>query len=153
MLYLDSKNNIFIEKYREAVISINSAFENYLNIKSREMLRCNMTEQEVEDYLQGKVSYETYFLNKFISEEDFDNAVKEGIIRSAPPNTFQIINKCFEFNDTRITVNKRKITTLVNRIRKNRNDIIHGNLKLLENIESDAKKSISSFEEFIKVFQ
>lgn len=153
MLYLDSKNNIFIEKYREAVISINSAFENYLNIKSREMLRCNMTEQEVEDYLQGKASYETYFLNKFISEEDFDNAVKEGIIRSAPPNTFQIINKCFEFNDTRITVNKRKITTLVNRIRKNRNDIIHGNLKLLENIESDAKKSISSFEEFIKVFQ
>lgn len=152
ILYLDSKNNIHIEKYREAVISINSAFENYLNIKSREILRCNMTEQEVEDYLQGKVSYETYFLKEFISEEAFNEAVKEKIICSSPPNTFQIIKKCLE-NENRITVSKSKIRKLVKSIRKNRNDIIHGNLRLLQNIESDAKKSIKSFEEFINVFQ
>ncbi len=153
LLYFDSKNNILVEKYREAVISINSAFENYLNIKSRELLRANMTEQEVEDYLGGIPSYKTYFLNKFISREDFNKAVKAGVICASPPNTFQIINKCFEFNSGHINLSKRKVTKLVYSIRKNRNDIIHGNLKLLESIESDAKKSISSFEEFIRVFQ
>lgn len=154
MLYLDSKNNMFIEKYKEAIISINSAFENYLNIKSREILRSKMTDKEVEDYLQGRVSYATYFLNEFISEEDFNKAVEQGIISSHSPSTFQIIKKCFEFNNNnRITISKSKINKLVNDIRKNRNDIIHGNLILLKNIESDAKKSISSFEEFIKVFQ
>ncbi|MDU4935109.1 MAG: hypothetical protein E6X43_07255 [Peptostreptococcaceae bacterium] len=67
-LYLDSKNNMFIEKYKEAVISINSAFENYLNIKSREILKCKMTDNEVEDYLQGKVSYATYFLGYVLTQ-------------------------------------------------------------------------------------
>lgn len=153
MLYLDSKNNMFIEKYKEAVISINSAFENYLNIKSREILRSKMTEKEVEDYLGGKVTYETYFLKEFISEENFNKAVEQKIINSHSPSTFQIINKCFELNKDRIDISKRKLNKLVNHIRKNRNDIIHGNLKLLKNIESDAKKSISSFEEFIKVFK
>lgn len=154
ILYLDSKNNMFIEKHKEAVISINSAFENYLNIKSREILRSKMTEKEVEDYLQGEVSYATYFLKEFISEENFNKAVEEGIINSNSPSTFQIIKKCFEFNDNnRITVSKREINKLVNNIRKNRNDIIHGNLTLVKNIESDAKKSISSFENFIKIFK
>lgn len=152
-LYLDSKNNMFIEKYKEAVISINSAFENYLNIKSREILKCKMTDNEVEDYLQGKVSYATYFLNEYISEEDFNKAVEQGIISSHAPSTFQIIKKCFEINADRITISRGKVNKLVNYIRKNRNDIIHGNLTLLKSIESDAKKSISSFEEFIKVFK
>lgn len=153
MLYLDSKNFIFIEKYREAIISINSAFENYLNIKSREILRSRMTVKEVENYLQGKVSYATYYLNEFISEEDFNKAVEQGIISPHSPSTFQIIKKCFEFNNNRISISKRKLNKLVNDIRKNRNDIVHGNPILLKNVESDAKKSISSFEEFIKVFQ
>ena len=152
-LYLDSKNNMFIEKYKEAVISINSAFENYLNIKSREILKCKMTDNEVEDYLQGKVSYATYFLNEYISEEDFNKAVEQGIISSHAPSTFQIIKKCFEINADRITISRGKVNKLVNYIRKNRNDIIHGNLTLLKSIESDAKKPISSFEEFIKVFK
>lgn len=153
MLYLDSKNNMFIEKYKEAVISINSAFENYLNITSREILRSRMTEKEVEDYLEGKVTYETYFLNEFISEEDFNRAVEQKIISSHSPSTFQIIKKCFELNEDRIAITRRKLNKLVNDIRKNRNDIIHGNLTVLKNIESDVKKSISSFEEFIKVFK
>lgn len=152
-LYLDSKNNMFIEKYKEAVISINSAFENYLNIKSREILRIRMTDKEIEDYLEGKVTYETYFLKEFISEEDFNRAVEQKIISSHSPSTFQIIKKCFELNEDRISINRRKLNKLVNNIRKNRNDIIHGNLTILKNIESDAKKSISSFEEFIKVFK
>ncbi|MBU3228632.1 hypothetical protein [Clostridium algidicarnis] len=154
MLYLNSKNNMFLEKHKEAVISINSAFENYLNIKSREILRSKMIEEEVEDYLQGEVSYATYFLKEFISEENFNKAVEEGTINSHSPSTFQIIKKCFEFNDNnRITISKREINKLVNNIRKNRNDIIHGNLTLVKNIESDVKKSISSFEKFIKVFK
>lgn len=154
MLYLDSKNNMFVEKHKEAVISINSAFENYLNIKSREILRSKMTEEEVEDYLKGEISYETYFLKEFISEEDFNKAVDEGIINSYTPNTFQIIKKCFECNDNnRITISKREISKLVNNIRKNRNDIIHGNITLIKNIESNVKKSMSSFEKFIEVFK
>lgn len=154
VLYLDAKNNMFIEKYKEAVISINSAFENYLNIKSREILRSGMTDIEVEAYLQGKVSYTTYFLKDFINEENFNKAIEQGIIGLHSPSTFQIIKKCFELNNSnRITTSKSKINGLVNKIRKNRNDIIHGNIILLKDIESDAKKSISSFEEFIKVFQ
>lgn len=154
VLYLDAKNNMFIEKYKEAVISINSAFENYLNIKSREILRSGMTDIEVEAYLQGKVSYTTYFLKDFIKEEDFNKAIEQGIIGLHSPSTFQIIKKCFNLNNNnRITTSKSKINGLVNNIRKNRNDIIHGNIILIKDIESDAKKSINSFEEFINAFQ
>lgn len=152
-LYLDAKNYIFIEKYKEAVISINSAFENYLNIKSRELLKSEMIDSEIEDYLQGKVSYTTYSLREFISEKDFNKAIEQNLIELHSPSTFQIIRKCFELNNNRITVSRTKLNKLVSKIRKNRNDIIHGNLILLRGIESDAEKSISSFEEFIKEFQ
>lgn len=139
MLYLDSKNHIFIEKYKESVISINSAFENYLNIVSRDMLRSQMTEKEIEDYLQGNVSYSTYFLNDFISEEAFNKAVEQGTICSQVPSTFQIIKKCYDLDTNRISVSRSKINKLINNIRKNRNDIIHGNLVQLKNLELDAK--------------
>lgn len=152
VLYSDSKNNIFIERYKEAIISINAAFENYLNIRSREILKIEMSDQEVENYLHGIPSYETYFLSDFISEEDFNNALEKNIISPYSPSTFQIIKKCFDVGGDKISISKSKLNKLVNTIRKNRNDIIHGNLNLIKSVESDAKKSIKAFEEFIKVF-
>ena len=57
-LYDDAKNYMLIEKYREALLAINSAFENYLNIKSREILSNEMTAKEVKEYLSGSLNYE-----------------------------------------------------------------------------------------------
>ncbi len=153
-LYYDSKNYTFIEKYREALISINSAFENYLNIISREILSTKMTEVEVEEYLCGKLNYDTYYLKEFITQESFNKAIEQQVITPYAPNTFQVIKKCIELDENnRITLSKNKINKLVNYIRKNRNDLIHGNLSISNNIKSDVEKSISSFEEFIKVFK
>lgn len=153
-LYHDAKNYMFIEKYREALISINSAFENYLNIKSREILNAKMNKDEIEDYLAGTLSYDTYMLKDFIKEDDFNKAIDQEILKPFAPSTFQIVKQCIEMDEKkRITKSKRQINKLINYIRKNRNDIIHGNLSNLKDFKSDVKKSIESFEEFIDCFK
>lgn len=154
VLYLDALNNMNIEKYREALISINSSFENYLNIKSREILNSTMSSEEIEEYLNGKISYNDFYLNEYINEEQFNTAVKNDLINRYSPNTFQIVSKCIE-NDKgkRISKSKSALKKLIGKIRKNRNNIIHGNISEIQNIKSDVKASINAFEEFIDNFK
>ena len=150
ILHDDAKNYMLIEKYREALLSINSAFENYLNIKSREILNKKMTPQQVEDYLLGSLVYDDYLLKDYITLDNFKIAIKKEILKPYSPNTFQIIKKCIEIGNMNIT--KKRISKLVTAIRKNRNDIIHGNIVLIIDIKLQVSKSISAFQEFIKEF-
>lgn len=153
-LYLDALNYMSIEKYREALLSINSSFENYLNIKSREILNTSMSSEEVEEYLKGSISYDNFYMNQYVNKEQFDDAVKKGLIVPYAPNTFQIVSKCIENdNEHRILKSKTALKKMIGKIRKNRNDIIHGNISEISNIKSDVTESIKAFDVFVENFK
>ena len=150
ILYDDAKNYMLMEKYREALLSINSAFENYLNIKSREILSKKMTLEQVEDYLAGTLDYDNYQLRDYITQENFKKAIEDDILKPYSPSTFQIIKKCIDVGN--MNINKRQVNKLVIAIRRNRNDVIHGNIVSIKNIKLQVSNSVDAFQDFIKKF-
>jgi len=90
ILLLDSKDYLLRRDYREAIYAINGAFENYLMLKAREKLISKWTEKDVNEYLDGKPVYKYHKMKKYMDEATFNKAIKEDIITSYIPSTYQI---------------------------------------------------------------
>lgn len=149
-LYQDAKGFLVVDKHREAILSINSAFENYLSLFARKKLSETMTKEQIDVFLKGIPTYEDFALKSYLTAEQFQEAVSSGKIQDNPPSTFSIVKKCIKMGYMNISTSHAN--KLVNVIRKNRNELIHG-YNILSNIASDAKCSISAFEEFIAEFK
>lgn len=149
ILLLDAKDYLLRRDYREAIYSINGAFENFLMIKAREKLERLWSTNEVTEYLEGNPIYEYHDLKDYMTEESFNKAVSDNKIRPYVPPTSRIIKKCNQMAPS--SVNHKKLMKLVYKIRRKRNEVMHGT-EIKENLEKIAFTAIKSFEEFVKVF-
>ena len=148
-LLLDAKDYLFRRNYRESIYSINGALENFLYQKTRERLQNVLTEREIEDFLEGKPNFNEFYLKDYICEDDFNKALSSNVIANFPPTVFQILNKCHDL--VPFAISKRKLKSLVYKIKKRRNDIIHGR-DINGDLENDAVNAIKSFEKIIELF-
>ncbi len=149
ILLLDAKDYLLRRDYRETIYTINGAFENYLMLKAREKLSKSWGQRNAIEYLEGKPIYEYHNLNKYISEENFNRAVKNKKIDNNIPPTGQILKECYKV-DT-LTISRTKLDKLVKKIRKRRNEVIHG-VEIKDDLETIAFEAIESFEDFVKLF-
>ena len=149
ILLLDAKDYLLRRDYREAIYSINGAFENFLMIKAREKLERSWHTNEVTEYLEGIPIYEYHDLKEYMTEESFNKAVINNKIRPYVPPTRKIIKKCNQMAPSSISHNKLK--KLIYKIRRKRNEVMHGT-EIDEDLEKIAFTAIKSFEEFVKVF-
>ena len=62
----NAKDYYLIKDYKNAIIMINIAFENFTYSFSREILKKYMTSEELSKFFEGKVIYEEYFLKDYI---------------------------------------------------------------------------------------
>ncbi|MGE8021533.1 hypothetical protein ACQKOM_21955 [Peribacillus frigoritolerans] len=148
-LLLDSKDYLLRGKNREAIVSVNSAVENFLLTETKVHLAKGMSEEEIIAFLKGEPNYNNFFLKEFINEETFNIAVQNGVITNHPPSTFGIIKKCNDISP--LSISKRQQLKLISKIRCKRNDIVHGKENL--GISSkEVKQSIESFEELVNIF-
>ena len=74
----------------------------------------------------------------------------DGVIKNNPPTTYAIIKRCYEFLDK--SISKRSLQTKISLVRKYRNDIVHGN-DIECNIQKEAEKAISAFEDLIEILK
>ncbi|PKL66356.1 MAG: hypothetical protein CVV28_11310 [Methanobacteriales archaeon HGW-Methanobacteriales-1] len=149
ILLLDAEDFLLRRNYREAIYAINGCFENFLMIKAREKLKKSWDDKEVEDYLNGSPVYENFKLKKYLSEDLFNQAVSNKDIFPYVPSTFQILKKCNEIDPSKVEI--KELNRLVSKIRKKRNDIMHG-VEIAEDLEKLAFEAIKSFKEFTEVF-
>jgi hypothetical protein len=149
ILLLDSKDYLLQRDYREAIYSINGAFENYLMLKAQEKLSIAWGKEHAIEYLEGKPVYKYHNLKDYISEETFNRAVADGKIGKYVPITGQILKECYEIHP--LTISRTQLDKLVKEIRKYRNEVIHG-VKINDDLENVAFEAIRSFEEFVKIF-
>lgn len=146
--YLDSLKQLQIRNYKESIIQVNIALENYLYTVAKKVLNENIGEDATQDFLQGEVRYEDFYLNQYISAELFNKMVSDGVIKSNPPTTYAIIKRCYEFLDR--CISKRSLMSKISIVRKYRNDIVHGN-DIKCNIKREAENAIGAFEDLIKI--
>lgn len=151
ILFLDAKDYLLKRSFRESIYAINGAFENYLTLKAREKLINGWeNEENVAEYLKGKPIYKYHKLRKYMDKKTFKKAVKDGDISTYVPSAYQIIKECRDANST--SIEKEQSNKLVGKIRKRRNDVLHG-VEIHEDLENIAFEAIKSFEEFVKIFK
>lgn len=149
LLLLNAKDYLLRRDYREAIYAINGAFENYLMLKAREKLIKAWGQKNAIEYLDGEPIYEYHNLKEYMDEETFKKAVKDKKIGTYIPPTGQILKECYNLHP--LTISRTKLDKLVKKIRKNRNEVIHG-VKIKDDLETTAFEAIESFEYFVKVF-
>ena len=148
--YMDSLKQLQIRNYKEAIIQINIALENYLYTFAKKILSKNIGEEATYKFFKGEVRYEDFYLNQYISPEVFKSMCDDGVVKNNPPTTYAIIKRCYEFLDE--SISKRNLQTKISIIRKYRNDIVHGN-DIKCKIEKEAEKAIEAFENLIEILK
>lgn len=96
--------------------------------------------------------YENYFLKDYISEEQYNNAIKNGKIHPEVMSTYKIIKYLYKYDkNIKRKYSKTKCIRLIGKIRKNRNDLIHGNRNISLTYQ-EVLEQINSFEKFMSLF-
>lgn len=148
-LLLDAKDYLLRRNYREAIYAINGAFENFLMLKAREILSKDWGNENAEEYLDGIPNYNYHNLSGYMNEESFNKAIEDKKIGKVIPPTGQILKEVY--NVHKLPISRTKLDKLVKKIRKNRNEVMHG-VNLNEDLEIITFEAIKSFEDFIKLF-
>jgi hypothetical protein len=148
-LLLDAKDYLLRRNYRESIYSINGALENFLYEKTRERLKTALTEDEVEEFLEGQSNYDEFYLKDYMDRDSFDRAVAANVLAAFPPSVYQILGKCHDL--VPFPIGKKRVNSLVYKIKKRRNDVIHGR-EIHGDVEEDAKLAIESFEKLADLF-
>lgn len=148
ILLLDARDYLLKRSYREAIYAINGAFENYLMLKAQEILINAWGKEKAMEYLEGKPVYKYHSMKDYMDEETFNKAVKDNKISSYVPPTNQILKECnivYPF-----AINRKELNKLVYKIRKNRNEVMHG-VKIDDDLETITFEAIKSFEDFVRL--
>lgn len=148
-LILDAKDYLLRDRSRESLISLNSAFENFISIYCKNHLMKTMSQEEADDYIMGKPMYKDFFLMNYLSEEAYNAALQNGDITNFPPTTYQILKRCN--SSSSLGISNSKLQKLISKIRANRNDIVHGR-EISPNQVKIAREAIEAFELFKNLF-
>ena len=155
-LLLDGKDYLLLRNYREAIYAINGAFENYLMLKAREVLTQAWDKEKADEYLDGVPVYEYHKLNGYMDEESFKKAVNDGKVGKIVPPTGQILKEVYnvlkEVYNVPNLISHNKLDKLDKKIRKMRNEVMHG-VEIDVDLEIITFEAIKSFEEFVKLFE
>ena len=145
--YLDALNKLQVRNYRESIVQINIALENYLYIYAKKILTENIGEEETSIFLEGDCEYNDFYLKDYIVEEIYDELVRQEIIRKNPPTTYGIIKKCSHYWGNAIS--RTRVQKLISVIRKYRNDIVHG-VDIKDNLKRISENAVKAFEDLIE---
>ncbi len=148
--YLDALNQLQVRNYRESIVQINIALENYLYIYAKKFLTENIGEEETRVFLEGNCEYNDFYLKDYIVEEVYDELVRQEVIRKTPPTTYGIIKKCSHYWGNAIS--RTRVQKLISVIRKYRNDIVHG-VDIKDNLKGISENAVKAFEDLIELLK
>lgn len=148
-LLADAKSFLLVSKLREAIISLNSSFENFFYTRFRKVISVYEGDEKTKSFFEGDMSYEDFNQKDLVDEITFNKLKDTGIFSSGVPSVYKVIKKYYQVvpEDQQIVYTKRQLKKTIDKIRKYRNDIVHGNL----HIEPTDKHVFEAIEEFIKL--
>ncbi|WP_346890725.1 hypothetical protein [Clostridium sp. UBA3887] len=153
VLFADTRSYYDIGKYKEAIIFINNALENFLETDIREKLEKSIGEQETNKIFNGELDYDKWSFKGEFSEDKFEYFKKINLIYPIKPTTFKIIKNYIDV--VKCNLSKNKAGKLIEIIRMGRNDIIHGRANNFddEELKRISSCSISGFKEFLQLIK
>ncbi len=149
-LLADAKSFLLVSKLREAVISLNSSFENFFYTRFRKILSIYEGYEKIESFFKGDILYEDFGSKDLIDRETFYKLKKAGVFSVGVPSVYKVIGRYYKIvpKDQQISYSKRQLQKSINKIRMYRNDIVHGNL----HVDTLTDKHVfEAIEEFVKL--
>lgn len=143
-----AKDYYLIKDYKNAIIMINIALENFTYYFATEILKKYISGNEIEKFFNGEVAYENYFLKDYIKKEDFVIAKNKGIIKDNPPTIYKIYSECYKYEQLVIT--KTQLGKKIAVIKDQRNEIVHGK-QISKDLKYVSEKAIDEFENIVKL--
>lgn len=151
LLLQNAKDYLLTNRFRESIMTINEAFENYLELYARKTLAKKLGSKKATSFFDGEPIYEDFELKDYMDEETFRKAVKNGKIRKNHPSVWKIIRKLLGVAPP-ANVSNRYVKKLVALIRKKRNYVAHGDILPIDEARKSALEAIEAFEKFRKIF-
>ncbi|PFF07166.1 hypothetical protein CN315_14750 [Bacillus cereus] len=149
LLLLDSQSYLLSGDFRESILSLNSAFENYIYTVVCPLIVEKSVRELDEKFYRRIPNYNDFDFKYYMTEENYQSALKEGLIREVSMSTFQIIKKLYEYSEElSALISRNQMNRLINNIRKNRNDFIHGNKVLISTSYKEVSRQIEEFKKF-----
>ncbi|WP_276863714.1 hypothetical protein [Anaerococcus tetradius] len=149
----DSKSNLLINRLEESIIQLNISLENFFNTVVSELLKKYMDKSDYNNFINGVIDYSKSGLDNIIEYDQFVSLKNNNIIKELKPSIFQYIKCYYKYvpESNRIDCSKNQIKSTVLKIRKYRNDIVHGNN--LEPITTEhVSEAINEFENLSNKF-
>lgn len=148
-LLADAKSFLLISKLRESIISLNSSFENFFYIKFKKIISNYEGQEKTDLFFEGDISYKDFGSRELLDEETFNKLKKAGVFPKGVPSVYKVIKKYYTVvpKEQQITYSKSQLLKIIDKIRKHRNDIVHGNL----HIDLSEKHVYESINEFINM--
>ncbi|PGW74486.1 hypothetical protein SAMN04487918_1011877 [Bacillus sp. bc15] len=149
LLLLDSQSYLLSGDFRESILSLNSAFENYIYTVVCPLIVEKSVGELDEKFYRRVPNYNDFDFKYYMTEENYQSALNEGLIREVSMSTFQIIKKLYDYCELLPTlISRSKMNRLINNIRKNRNDFIHGNKVLISTSYKEVSGQIEEYKKF-----
>ncbi|MFB9769130.1 hypothetical protein [Lactiplantibacillus modestisalitolerans] len=154
LLLMEAKSYLLVGALRECVISLNSAFENFTYVVVCSSIVANSNGEYAQNFYLKVQQYQDYFLHDYLTEDEYADAVKKGIVKAHGMSMYAIY-KIFHkiFNNYIHDFSKTKLNKLISVIRAGRNEITHGNPEFTEVNAKQIKRQITTFEELINFVQ
>lgn len=153
MFLAEAKDYFEIGKFKEVIIMVNIAFENYIEVILKKKLSNIIGEAECNDFWNGKLNYDNWEFKDKFTVEQFNSFREIKLIEEKPPTIFKILKKYKV--EAKLQLSKKSLDNYIRKIRACRNDITHGrehNLRKV-NLENISKNTIAEFENFIKIIE
>ncbi|HJE98274.1 MAG TPA: hypothetical protein K8V00_11715, partial [Ligilactobacillus acidipiscis] len=103
-----------------------------------------------EAFYLKPIPYTDYFLNDYLTKNQYQDAVSKEIIKPRGMSQYAIYNILYKISESfQQKTTKTKLKKLISSIRKHRNEIVHGSFDVRTLKYNDVQKQLASFEKLI----
>ena len=144
----EAKKYYLVKDYRNAIILVNIALENFSFHFTKKYLMKYKDEQYVDNFLSGKVNYENFFFFYYIKEEDFISSKHKKLIADNPPSIYMVYKECNKYE--LLPISRTRLNKMINSIKSERNNIVHGKT-IKKDLRFVAEEAIENFEKLLQI--
>ncbi|WP_445623549.1 hypothetical protein [Lacticaseibacillus paracasei] len=153
-LFMDAQTHLLTQNLSSSVLLLNIAFENFTYaVVCPMIIKLSQGTYNNEFYLKI-LPYKDYFLKNYLTKDQYEDAISKKIIKAKGMSQYAIYKLLYE-NDPALQqkISKIKLTGLISSIRKNRNEIAHGNFNDTMLKHNDVTRQMQSFDKLVSLVE
>lgn len=151
-LFMDAQTYLLNHNLSSSILLLNMSFESFTyTVVCKKIIKLSQGTYSDNFYLKQQ-PYKDYFLNSYLTEDQYEDAIREGIIKPNGMSQYAIYKLLHDYDSSvSNNISKTRLNKLISSIRKNRNEISHGNFDTTKLKYNDVYRQIQSFTELVSI--